>query len=287
MASPVLPLPSFDVVEICTEAAERAGVEFRSGYALITARRSLQLLSLEWSNRGLNLWTLVWDTLDLEPGVNPVALPADTIDVLDVALRQSAPYVAPLPVVSTLTDILAVPVVVGEGARTHAVMDPLASTFSTVAPLNYPPTGVRGVTDTPLGRLGSGDWANVSNKLTCGRPSQYYVNRLVQPMLYLNPACDQATYDSGITQLHYSRLRYMQPIPPGGTGVPEMPLRFINAMISGLAFHMAMKSRDPQARQQAPILRELYERDFELAADEDRERISFFATPEGMCGCGH
>ena len=60
-----------------------------------------------------------------------------------------------------------------------------------------------------------------------------------------------------------------------------MPLRFINAMISGLAFHLAMKSRDPQARQMAPMLRELYEADFQLAADEDRERISFFASQTG------
>ena len=282
MATPALPLPQFDVVEICQEASERAGVEFRSGYSLATARRSLQLLSLEWSNRGLNLWTLVWDTLDLEPGVNPIPLPADTIDVLDVALRQSAPYTAPpVTVVST-----AVPLVIGEGAATHAVMDPLASTFSTVAPVNYSSTGFCGVTDTPLGRMGSGAWAAVSNKLQCGRPTQYYVNRLVQPALWLNPAFDQATFASGASQLHYSRLRYMQPLSRGGAGVPEMPLRFINAMISGLAFHLAMKSREPQARQAAPMLRELYEADFQLAADEDRERVSFFAVPQGMCGCG-
>ena len=46
MASPPLPLPSFDVVTVCQEASDRAGVEFRSGYSLISARRSLELLSL-------------------------------------------------------------------------------------------------------------------------------------------------------------------------------------------------------------------------------------------------
>ena len=230
MASPALPLPSFDVVTVCQEASERAGVEFRSGYSLITARRSLELLSLEWANRGLNLWTLVWDTLDFLPGVDPVPLPADTIDVLDVALRQA----------------------LGGASGGHS--------------------------DTPLNRLGSGDWAMVSDKLQPGRPVEYYVNRLVAPVLWLNPAPDAAG------QLHYSRLRYMQPLPAGGVGIPEMPLRFVNAMISGLAFHLAMKSRDPQARQMTPMLRELYEADFQLAADEDRERISFFARPECACG---
>lgn len=233
MASPSLPLPVFDIVEICQEASERAGLEFRSGYSLLTARRSLELLSLEWANRGLNLWTICWDTLDLDPLVNPVPLPADTIDVLDVLLRQ----------------------VHSGGSAAHS--------------------------DTPLHRLGSADWALVSNKLTGGRPNQYYVNRLVQPVIHLSPALDQASYDSGCAMLHYSRLRYMQPIPPGGTGVPELPLRFLNAMISGLAFHLALKSREPQARGSVPLLRELYEADFQLAADEDRERVSFFAVPDG------
>lgn len=235
MAAPALPLPSFDVAELAQEAAERAGVEFRSGYALISARRSLQFLSLEWANRGLNLWSLQWGTLDLAAGANPVPLPADTIDVLDAALRQ---------------------------------------------------IGTSGAaTDTPLTRMGSGDWAVVANKEQPGRPNRFYVNRLVAPVLFLHPVPDQPSLDAGCTRLHYSRLRYMQPLPPGGAGVPEMPLRFVNAMISGLAFHMAMKSRDPQARQAAPMLRELYEADFQLAADEDRERISFFAVPEGMCNC--
>ena len=227
-------LPVFDVVTIAQEASERAGLEFRSGYALITARRSLELLSLEWASRGLNLWTICWDTLDYTAGENPLDLPADTIDVLDVALRQVQQSGVP---------------------------------------------GVVGATDTPLTRLGSGDWAMVSNKQQKGRPVEYYVNRLVQPVLWLSPAPDTAG------QLHYSRLRYMQPIPAGGIGIPEMPLRFVNAMISGLAFHLALKSREPQARQAAPMLRELYEADFQLAADEDRERISFFARPEGACGC--
>lgn len=225
----------WDVVTLAQEASERAGLEFRSGYSLVTARRSLELLSMEWASRGLNLWLLVWDTLNLVPGVNPLLLPADTIDVLDVALRQVSA------------------------------------------------SGV--VTDTPLDRMGSGDWAMVTNKEQPGRPNRFYTNRTVAPVLFLHHVPDQASFDAGCTQLYYSRLRYMQPIPAGGTGVPEMPLRFINAMISGLAFHMAMKSREPQARQIAPMLRELYEADFQLAADEDRERVSFFATPEGMCGC--
>ena len=45
---------TLDIADICEEAFERAGVEMRSGYDLKTARRSLDLMSLEWANRGLH-----------------------------------------------------------------------------------------------------------------------------------------------------------------------------------------------------------------------------------------
>ena len=41
-----------DLVE---EAFERCGAELRTGYDLRTARRSLNLLTIEWANRGINL----------------------------------------------------------------------------------------------------------------------------------------------------------------------------------------------------------------------------------------
>ena len=44
--------------EIVEEAFERCGLQDRTGYQLKTARRSLNLLLAEWSNRGLNLWTI-------------------------------------------------------------------------------------------------------------------------------------------------------------------------------------------------------------------------------------
>jgi hypothetical protein len=47
-----------DIGDIVQEAYERAGSELRSGYDLRSARRSLNLLTLEWQNRGINLWTI-------------------------------------------------------------------------------------------------------------------------------------------------------------------------------------------------------------------------------------
>src|SRR5262245_53402310 len=70
------------------EAAERAGIDLRSGYSLRTARRSMELLSIEWANRGLNLWTLETEVVDLLPGVAEYYLPTDTIDLIEHNLRQ-------------------------------------------------------------------------------------------------------------------------------------------------------------------------------------------------------
>jgi len=51
--------------EIVEEAFERCGSELRTGYDLRTARRSLNLLAIEWANRGINLWTIEEGQIDL------------------------------------------------------------------------------------------------------------------------------------------------------------------------------------------------------------------------------
>ena len=76
-----------DLPEIFEEAYERAGLEMRSGYDLKTARRSLNLLTLEWQNRGLNLFTIEDGTQALTAGTATYTLPSDTIDIIEHQLR--------------------------------------------------------------------------------------------------------------------------------------------------------------------------------------------------------
>ena len=59
---------NLDLGEIMEEAYERCGLELRSGYDYKTARRSLNLLMLDWQNRGLSLWTVKNAELTLTPG---------------------------------------------------------------------------------------------------------------------------------------------------------------------------------------------------------------------------
>ena len=83
---------AFDMefTEIAEEAWERAGREMRSGYDLRTARRSMNLMTIEWQNRGINLWTIDEGTVSLVKGTSEYNLPADTIDLLEQVIRTNS-----------------------------------------------------------------------------------------------------------------------------------------------------------------------------------------------------
>ena len=81
---------NLDFAEIAEEAFERAGRELRTGYDLRTARRSLNLMTIEWQNRGLNMWSFDEGTINLVQGQSTYNLPADTIDLLEQVIRTGA-----------------------------------------------------------------------------------------------------------------------------------------------------------------------------------------------------
>lgn len=74
-----------DLVE---EAFERCGMRATSGYQLSSARRSLNLLFLDWANRGLNLWTIEQATYSLTQGTNEIALDVSVVNVLEAVIRD-------------------------------------------------------------------------------------------------------------------------------------------------------------------------------------------------------
>jgi hypothetical protein len=76
--------------ELVEEAFERCGAELRTGYDLRTARRSLNLLTIEWANRGINLWTVEQGSIPLVQGQIIYDLPADTIDLLEHVVRTQS-----------------------------------------------------------------------------------------------------------------------------------------------------------------------------------------------------
>ena len=76
-----------DAVE---EAFERCGMRMISGYQLTSARRSLNLVFLDWANRGLNLWTIEQQTYPLTVGTASITLDPDTVNVLSAVIRDTS-----------------------------------------------------------------------------------------------------------------------------------------------------------------------------------------------------
>lgn len=72
-----------DVKEMIEESYERCGIEVRDGYSMRTARRSLNLIFMEWANRGINLWTVTERELPLINGTKTYTLGTDVVDLLE------------------------------------------------------------------------------------------------------------------------------------------------------------------------------------------------------------
>ena len=81
---------NLEISEVIEEAFERCGLQSKTGYDIETARRSLNLLSLEWGNRGLNFWTVEQGTKTLTAGTSTVAMDSDTVDLIQHWIRDGS-----------------------------------------------------------------------------------------------------------------------------------------------------------------------------------------------------
>jgi hypothetical protein len=222
---------NLDLNNLVEEAFERCGSELRTGYDLRTARRSLNLLTIEWANRGINLWTIEQGTIPLVQGQIAYDLPADTIDLLDQVVRT------------------------GTGQNQ---------------------------TDINITRISESTYITIPNKNAQGRPIQIWINRqsgaayptgVKFPQVNIWPVPEQSNYYT----LVYYRLRRIQDAGEGGTHTQDIPFRFLPAMVAGLAYHMSLKI--PEAMPRIEMLKAIYEQEFQLAADEDREKASLRLAP--------
>jgi hypothetical protein len=78
---------NLDLNNLVEEAFERCGAELRSGYDMRTARRSLNLMTMEWANKGINLWTIEQGEQVLTYNDGTYDIPVDTVDLLDHVIR--------------------------------------------------------------------------------------------------------------------------------------------------------------------------------------------------------
>lgn len=215
---------NLSIADLINEASERAGYEARTGYDIRTARRSLDLLSVAWSNMGLNLWTILEGGIELIQGQSHYTLPMDTIDLLDVTVNNGQ-------------------------------------------------QGANGLADYSMTRISQTTWMQIVNKGMQGRPVQFMVQRQIPPVLVIWPVPNVAGY-----QARWWRMVRILDAGNSDTTM-DVPSRFLEALVSGLAFHLAMKHRDPAIRANAPALKAYYEEQLNLAQGEDRDRASVRFVP--------
>lgn len=222
---------NLDLNTIVEEAFERCGAELHSGYDLRTARRSLNLLLMEWANRGINLWTVEQGQQVLTYNQSTYDLPVDTVDLLDHVVRTG--------------------------------------------------TGQNQV-DINATRISGSVYSAIPNKNANGRPLQVWVNRqsgatdsanvIQYPQFVLWPVPDNVTTYT----LVYWRLRRMQDAGDGING-QDVPFRMLPALVAGLAYQLSMKIPGAEAR--LPMLKQMYDEQWQLASEEDRDKSALRLVP--------
>jgi len=291
---------NMEFTEIAEEAWERAGREMRSGYDLRTARRSMNLMTIEWQNRGINMWTIEQGVITLTPGLNTYALPLDTIDLLDHVIRTGSNTVSTQADLSitriSVSTYATIPNKLSQGRPIQVWIQRLSGQ---VAPTNSTLSGAISSTDTTITlstvvglpgagfiRIGTEDiyYGYLSgntlggvfrgqNNTTAASHSSgdaIYNPNLPAITLWLTPDNSQ-TY-----QFVYWRLRRVQ---DAGSGVEtaDMNFRFLPAVVAGLAYHIATKV--PELAQRITMLKEMYDEQFDIAAGEDREKAAIRFVP--------
>ena len=125
-------------------------------------------------------------------------------------------------------------------------------------------------TDLQLTRIGRTEYLNIPDKASTGRPTQFFLDRQTTPVVKLWPTPDSvATYS-----LIANTIQRIDDVTASAQD-PEVPSRFIPCMASGLAYYIALK-KNPE---RVGLLKQQYEQDFKLAADEDRNRASLHLVP--------
>tara|TARA_R110002049_G_scaffold80064_2_gene203772 strand:+ start:412 stop:1086 length:675 start_codon:yes stop_codon:yes gene_type:complete len=125
-------------------------------------------------------------------------------------------------------------------------------------------------TDLQLTRIGRSEYLNIPDKASTGRPTQYFLDRQTTPVVKVWPTPDSAaTY-----RLVANTIQRIDDVTASAQD-PEIPSRFMPCMASGLAYYIALK-KNPE---RVGLLKQQYEQDFQLAAEEDRGRASLHLVP--------
>jgi hypothetical protein len=295
---------NLDLTELVEEAFERCGKELRSGYDLKTARRSINLLTIEWANRGINLWTIEQGQIPMVTGQAIYALPLDTIDLLDTVVRTGTGSNQVDINISRISEstYITIPTKNAQGRPIQVWVN--RQSGNTNANVATTLSSAVSLTDTTINVVSA---ANL--------PSQGYIKIDSEIIMYQNVSGNQLlncfraqantfvgvhsngapVYQTFVPNINvwptpnapgdqytfvYYRLRRIQD-SGGGVSTQDIPFRFINCMVAGLAFNLSVKLPDV-APERVLFLKQDYEQQFQLAADEDREKASIRFVPRQL-----
>ena len=297
---------NLDLNDLIEEAFERCGRELRTGYDFRTARRSLNLLTIEWANRGINLWTIEQGQILMNSFQAIYPLPVDTIDLLDQVIRtnngsQSNQIDININRISEST-YSTIPNKNTNGRPIQVWINRQTGLSPAVAATTL--SGSISATDTTI-TLANASALPIAGFVTIGSETIGYQNIVGNQILNAwrgqngttaaahstgasvtvqnlpcinvwptpNPPGDQYTFV-------YWRLRRIQDAG-NGTNIGDIPFRFVNALVAGLAFYLSSKlpGVDPQ---RIPMLKADYEQQWTLAEQEDREKAAVRFVPRNL-----
>ena len=292
-----------DFAEIAEEAWERAGREMRSGYDLRTARRSMNLMTIEWQNRGINMWTIDQGVITMQQGLNTYPLPTDTIDLLDHVVRTNANSTTnQADLTITRISVSTYATIPNKLTQSRPIQvwvqrmsgETASTTIQTAAAVAATDTTITLSSTVGLAANGYIQLGSVSGEViyysyisgntlqNCFRAQNnttaqsyvigaaVYVPKL--PAIPVWPTPDGTTTYT----FAYWRLRRVQDAG-AGPNVQDMNFRFLPAVAAGLAYHISMKV--PELMPRIQMLKQAYDEQFDIAAGEDREKAAIRFVP--------
>ena len=295
---------NLDMNDLIEEAFERCGQELRTGYNFRTARRSLNLLTIEWANRGINFWTVEQGQILLVTGQAIYPMPTDTINLLDTVIRQNNGTSNQIDInISGISEstYMSLPNKLAQGRPIQMWFNRQSgqenlSTVTLSANINSTDTSI---TVSSVANLATAGFIKIDNE-TISYPN-IVGNQLVNCARgQNNTTAASHTAGAALTiqnipainiwptpnspgdqyTLVYYRMRRIQDAGTG-TSVQDIPFRFIPCMVAGLAVQLSMKLPDVDP-QRIMALKADYEQQWDIAQAEDRETAPLRFVPRNM-----
>lgn len=291
-----------DLANLMEEAFERAGGEIRSGYNVRTARRSLNLLTIEWANRGINLWTIEQGQIPLVQGQISYPYPADTIDLLDQVVRtQSGIGQTDINITRiSMSTYATIPNKNAQGrpiqvwinrqsgtvvASAHTLDGGIGAGDTTItlnsAPTTFPQVGYVNIGSETIQYTGisgvtlTGCIRGQNNTTAVSHSTGAAVSLVNLPCINVWPSPNQDDFYTFV----YWRLKRIEDAGNGRNN-QDIPFRLLPCLVAGLAYYIAMKIPEGQGR--VDRLKLDYEEQWLLASSEDREKAALRIAPRQM-----